>query len=728
MSFSKRNSYFGRQFFFNLLVCALVIALVAPLCLSFYHAFAVHQQENYQNSLQVLFNDVNANLSVMHDLIRNTEINDGLQRVSNIRGKSKISDTYPLMKAQDYVAILAQSNPYIADCVVAFAQNDILLTAKSVYYDLEEFSLFYQLTDAQLPQWLDKLRQYQAVVEYLPVSGYKYWERAYEDGLAYTKELAFCYAVPFRSLWTSGEFFLLIREDTLLDKLPENFLSFSEIVLQNAAGETIYCYQGEKYQDEADTVFVSMESGDGLLRLRARLDNTAITAMIASTRWLIVVYLALALLVVLALAAFFTMRQFKPMSKVFEQLRACGYSIPRDSEQVSFVVQAIGDMQLKHRDVTRTLSSYRDQLRDTQLERLLSSPYTPGMQLPDQLPACYRVGYAYILPEEGERDYDLLGTLVTRVLRHSMPENTIVHRMENDVFALIVPIEVPLDTLRDVFAQVNSELPQPLCVALSEGVESPSGMHAAFETARMVSMGQNAGELFRVASENTLEPGISIQAGMRVYQEIITGDAPRAAALITEMMRKPSPPFHSVAECYEYIRLNIRFALRDAQFTEECAPPPCAPSVPPEKLLSLLLESTEQVCQMEKDAVGRKNAEREGEILAWVEANLHEWTLNAEMVSRRFGISERKVHQIARQAGESSFSSYLQQRRMRLITRLLEETDLPVSDIGAHAGYNTPSTFFKAFKRMYGVTPGEYRLQHRGGEETGEAQQVPFPQ
>ena len=102
----------------------------------------------------------------------------------------------------------------------------------------------------------------------------------------------------------------------------------------------------------------------------------------------------------------------------------------------------------------------------------------------------------------------------------------------------------------------------------------------------------------------------------------------------------------------------------------------------------------------------------EEEIFDFVEEHIGDWTLNAEAVAHRFAISERKVQSIARQTGEASFSAYLQRRRMLHAAQLLVETTLPVSDIGIQSGYNTASTFFKAFKRMYGISPSEYRSLH----------------
>ena len=84
--------------------------------------------------------------------------------------------------------------------------------------------------------------------------------------------------------------------------------------------------------------------------------------------------------------------------------------------------------------------------------------------------------------------------------------------------------------------------------------------------------------------------------------------------------------------------------------------------------------------------------------------------MSAYTVAREFDLSERAIKRIVRMnGGDVSFSVFLQDQRMLLITRLLTDTTMPISEICERAGYATTSAFYKAFKRVYGVSPSEYR-------------------
>ncbi|MGI5458125.1 AraC family transcriptional regulator [Streptomyces sp. CA-249302] len=55
--------------------------------------------------------------------------------------------------------------------------------------------------------------------------------------------------------------------------------------------------------------------------------------------------------------------------------------------------------------------------------------------------------------------------------------------------------------------------------------------------------------------------------------------------------------------------------------------------------------------------------------------------------------------------------AYLTWWRMTTAGRLLREEDLPLRQIAQRAGYTSEFAFAKAFKREYGVAPGQYRRQ-----------------
>jgi AraC-like DNA-binding protein len=52
---------------------------------------------------------------------------------------------------------------------------------------------------------------------------------------------------------------------------------------------------------------------------------------------------------------------------------------------------------------------------------------------------------------------------------------------------------------------------------------------------------------------------------------------------------------------------------------------------------------------------------------------------------------------------------YLRRKQLEEAERLILTTPLPMHEIALHAGFGTTSTFYRCFKRAYGIPPGAFR-------------------
>jgi AraC family transcriptional regulator, transcriptional activator FtrA len=56
-------------------------------------------------------------------------------------------------------------------------------------------------------------------------------------------------------------------------------------------------------------------------------------------------------------------------------------------------------------------------------------------------------------------------------------------------------------------------------------------------------------------------------------------------------------------------------------------------------------------------------------------------------------------------------NAWLQQQRITRARQLLEASALPLADLAAQCGYESPETFRAAFRRCVGVAPASYRAR-----------------
>jgi len=63
-----------------------------------------------------------------------------------------------------------------------------------------------------------------------------------------------------------------------------------------------------------------------------------------------------------------------------------------------------------------------------------------------------------------------------------------------------------------------------------------------------------------------------------------------------------------------------------------------------------------------------------------------------------------------------TFHEFLTKRRMVMADRIIRE-GIPLEQVGKLVGYQDHSTFYRAFRQYYGISPREYRCRLTDTEE-----------
>jgi AraC-like DNA-binding protein len=114
---------------------------------------------------------------------------------------------------------------------------------------------------------------------------------------------------------------------------------------------------------------------------------------------------------------------------------------------------------------------------------------------------------------------------------------------------------------------------------------------------------------------------------------------------------------------------------------------------------------------MEAARAGGIRAARLATIRADVLANLSDPQLSAKTVGRRHGVSDRYVHLLFAETGES-FGRFVDRERLERAFALLTHPTRAIrriSEIAAAVGFPEHSTFNRAFRRRFGDTPSAVR-------------------
>lgn len=97
------------------------------------------------------------------------------------------------------------------------------------------------------------------------------------------------------------------------------------------------------------------------------------------------------------------------------------------------------------------------------------------------------------------------------------------------------------------------------------------------------------------------------------------------------------------------------------------------------------------------------------EILNDIAQNYQENISIGELAEHKYFMNGSYLSRLFKNETGKTFSAYLMEYRMNKAKELLESDLLRISDVAMLAGYNDVSRFIQYFKKLYGVTPEEYR-------------------
>lgn len=83
--------------------------------------------------------------------------------------------------------------------------------------------------------------------------------------------------------------------------------------------------------------------------------------------------------------------------------------------------------------------------------------------------------------------------------------------------------------------------------------------------------------------------------------------------------------------------------------------------------------------------------------------------LSLSVLSEHFHLSEKYISRYFIEHFHLSFVKYLNHRRLIRSKKLLETTELPITEVALRSGFNNVSYFIRTFKKLYGLSPLRYR-------------------
>ena len=123
-------------------------------------------------------------------------------------------------------------------------------------------------------------------------------------------------------------------------------------------------------------------------------------------------------------------------------------------------------------------------------------------------------------------------------------------------------------------------------------------------------------------------------------------------------------------------------------------------------LLQFILEMWKKGFVIENDTSGRNTVEKE--MVSYIQQNFT-GKISLREFGEQFHLSEKYISRYFKEHFHITLSQYVTYLRLEHAKQLLQDTDIPVTDVAMESGYQNVSYFIRSFQKAYAVSPLKYR-------------------
>lgn len=125
--------------------------------------------------------------------------------------------------------------------------------------------------------------------------------------------------------------------------------------------------------------------------------------------------------------------------------------------------------------------------------------------------------------------------------------------------------------------------------------------------------------------------------------------------------------------------------------------------------LDILRGEFKKLAQQMGERHSQQAATQKRDMQAYIEENYADSMLSIGNMAEHFGFSESYFSVLFKDLLGEPYSVYLEKFRLDHAEELLKQTELTVEEVSQRVGYNNSTTFRRAFKRVTGISPQQFR-------------------
>lgn len=726
---------------FLTLLLALLMLLV-PLYMGCIRLFEKRQMEQtgetLQNGMTRLDQQITALSAIAASLGQNSKY-----RIYAMRDPSAMTpgEYYNLGLLHTEFRRICLSQPYVSDYALLF-RNHILFARERVHMANEAYyGSFVSFEGYDEAAFFSAFLSPQATSMFLPETAVCMTRDGEKD--TYRAISWLCSMSQVYSRHPAGVFFATLSRETLAALLmPGLNQEQAGLVLETRAGTELTRFGVEDGSQAHSLTCVGAQTG-----LKATLtlsEHLFVNMMAPIRRFLICCILALAA-VGLAVSGLLARRASKPINRLVSLVHQAGNAASYQGgakDSFELIGNAVTGLNSSVDAYRETLLKQQESVRDHIFETMLrETPVRDGaadrrhiQEFASCFPAFpekYRLALLVMTEGEAEATLDELPrrqVLLSALIKACVLPEPYLYFSGRRTFVVLSAAQASCEEqLIQLKRAAREKLSMPLIAALSDEGTGCEQLHALSQQARSI-----------IRLVGTAEDGAPVEVWQKqnfpnqleeipldytemeqLHAALVRGEKEAALSLLASVRQKLRPVSFLDVVMAQQTFYNIRGVLLRVKMERFSALysvdiPEYHGDLSEDKQYNALMRCCENICDVLKPLRATPQTAFSGAVCRFIDENLSDSALCARMVADRFGISEPTLQKVVRQEKSCSFFDYVENGRHALAVSLLTSTDLSIADISAQCGYNSPNSFYKAFKRLSKLTPVAVRQSARG--------------
>lgn len=120
----------------------------------------------------------------------------------------------------------------------------------------------------------------------------------------------------------------------------------------------------------------------------------------------------------------------------------------------------------------------------------------------------------------------------------------------------------------------------------------------------------------------------------------------------------------------------------------------------------------------DKIAINDEEEKLVSQMLKAIEAHIDNEQYNADLLARDVAMSRASLYKKLQNMLGITPTDFIRKVRLKRAAQLLTESQLSINEIATHVGFATARNFSSSFKKIFGVTPSEYRNREENAKKT----------